>query len=335
MSRRVLIGFILLNVIVSLAVAFVLISYDRSRRPEVEPLEGPTQIIVVSETPVPGSANIKPDQYVATISAQQLTIAALNQVTPIIATAAPSSDVGEQEIAGTPILATIDPALLPPIPTDVPPGEVALDAPLDESSSTGDAAPDDGCLRYAVQAGDVIGSIAQEYGVFPGDLMTVNDLGVDDFIQIGPVLIIPNDGCTLMYTPTPAPTATNTPFPLQMRAATVTLGPTAAQANVEIVNVLGVGDVNNEAVELHNDSGSAINLEGWTLSSDGGEAVFEFPEFRMRQDSRVRIFTRQGTDTPAALYWARDDAAWQAGQTLSLSDDEGNIQATFEIAAGS
>lgn len=333
MSRRVLIGFILLNVIVSLAVAFVLISYDRSRRPEVEPLEGPTQVIIVSETPVPGSANIKPDQYVATISAQQLTIAALNQVTPIVATAAPSSDVGEQEIAGTPILATIDPALLPPIPTDIPPGEVALDAPPDGSGST-EAAPDDGCLRYTVQAGDVIGSIAQEYEVYPGDLMTVNDLGVDDFIQIGQVLIIPNEGCTLMYTPTPAPTATNTPFPLQMRAATVTLLPTAAEANVEIVDVLGVGDVNNEAVELRNDSGSAVSLEGWTLASDNGEIVFEFPEFRMQQGSRVRIFTRQGTDTPAALYWAREDAAWQAGQTLTLSDADGDVQATFEIEAG-
>ncbi|HML24483.1 MAG TPA: lamin tail domain-containing protein [Aggregatilinea sp.] len=333
MSRRVLFGFILLNVIVSLAVAFVLISYDRSRRPEVEPLEGPTQVIIVSETPVPGSANIKPDQYVATISAQQLTIAALSQATPIVATAQPSPDVGEQEISGTPILATIDPALLPPIPTDGPAGEVPVDAPLDATGET-EAAADDGCLRYTVQAGDVIGSIADEYGVFPGDLMSVNGIGVDDFIQIGQVLVIPNEGCTLMYTPTPVPTATNTPFPLQMRAATVTLGPTAAQADVEISAVLGVGDVNNEAVELHNDSGSAINLEGWTLSSDG-VAVFEFPEFRMRQDSRVRIFTRQGTDTPAALYWGRDDAAWAVGETLTLSDAEGSVQATFEIEAGS
>ncbi|WP_162910105.1 lamin tail domain-containing protein [Aggregatilinea lenta] len=331
MSRRVLIGFILLNVIVSLAVAFVLISYDRSRRPEVEPLEGPTQIVVVSETPVPGSANIKPDQYVATISAQQLTISALSQATPLVATSVPADTTTEPEIAGTPILPTIDPALLPPIPTDGPDGAVVLDAPLDETGSADTATTDDGCLRYTVQAGDVIGSIAQEYGVYPGDLMTVNDLGVDDFIQIGQVLIIPNEGCTLMYTPTPAPTATNTPFPLQMRAATVTLPPTASQADVEITDVLGIGDVNNEAVELRNNSGSAINLEGWTLSSDGSDAVFEFPEFRMQQNSRVRIFTRQGTDTPAALYWGRDDAAWETGQTLTLSDDEGDILATFVI----
>jgi len=43
MSRRVLFGFVLVNVIVSLAVAAIVVTWDRARRPQAEPLMGPTQ----------------------------------------------------------------------------------------------------------------------------------------------------------------------------------------------------------------------------------------------------------------------------------------------------
>lgn len=331
MSRRVLAGFISLNVLVSLTVAFLLITYDRAQRPDVEPLEGPTQIIVVSETPLPGSANIKPDQYAATISAQQLTIDALREVTPAPVSATEAMAVVEPGAPSTPLpLPTIDPALLPPIPTSGPAGEdaqaAALDAPADAETPV-----DDGCLRHTVAAGDVISAIAADYGVLPGLILTLNDMDENDFLQIGQVLIIPNTGCTLLYTPTPEPTATNTPFPLELRAATVTLPPTSATSDVEIVGVLNAGQVNGEAVELRNNS-APLNLEGWTLTGEDG-TTYRFPEFRMQRGSRVRVFTREGTNTPAALYWGQDRAAWTRGETITLSDADGVAQATFVVGA--
>jgi hypothetical protein len=100
MSRRVLVGFIILNVIVSLSVAVIIISYDRSRRPTVEPLEGPTQIVVVSATPVPGSENLGPEQFVSTISALQLTGTALSGATPVVLVTVATPEGGEFSAPG-------------------------------------------------------------------------------------------------------------------------------------------------------------------------------------------------------------------------------------------
>jgi LysM repeat protein len=317
MSRRILIGFLILNVIVSLSVAVIIISYDRSRRPDTELIEGPTQIVFLTTTPVPGF-DLQPAEYQATIDIQQVTINALVESAQIVAvvTATPGEGEGLAVPEATAI-ATIDPALLPSIPTDLPPGEPS-------------ATPaDDGCIRHVVESGDVIFSIAQQYGVFPGDVLLANGLGEDHILQIGDVLIIPVEGCDALYTPTPIPTPSNTPFALTQVAPTVTLPPTAANAQVVIVDVLSAGDVNTESVELRN-LGNVVNLQGWTLSNEAGD-TFLFPEFRMQQGALVRVFTRQGRNTPAALYWGRETAAWAAGQTLTLADSGGQIQVTFTV----
>ncbi|MBN1680904.1 MAG: lamin tail domain-containing protein [Anaerolineae bacterium] len=321
MSRRVLVGFIILNVIVSLAVAFIVISYDRSRRPNVEPIEGPTQIVVLTATPVPGSQDIAPDQYVGTIGALQLTMTSISgQNTPAVVVATSGGAAGPS-IADAATVATIDPALLPPIPTDPPPGTATV------------TPQDDGCLRHTVESGDVIISIAQQYGVFPGDILTANGFDENHILQIGEELLIPVEGCQALNTPTPIPSPTNTPFNLARSTVTPTeeIAPpaTAVNAQVVITDVMNWGDVNNEAVELRN-LGNALNLQSWTLTSDSGN-TFRFPEFRMQQGSLVRVYTRQGPDTPAALYWGRDTAAWREGETITLTDANGQIQATFRV----
>ena len=180
-----------------------------------------------------------------------------------------------------------------------------------------------------VESGDVIITIAQQYGVFPGDVLLANDLDENAILNIGDVLLIPVEGCNILNTPTPAPTASNTPFSLTRVAPTVTLPPTAVNAQVEIANVVFWGAVNSEAVELRN-LGNVINLQGWTLSNVAGE-TFRFPEFRMQQGSRVRVFSRQGQNTPAALYWNRERPAWADGDVVTLRDSTGQLQATFRI----
>jgi hypothetical protein len=76
--------------------------------------------------------------------------------------------------------------------------------------------------------------------------------------------------------------------------------------------------------------GSVVNLQGWTLSNERGE-TFRFPEFRMQQGSLVRIYSRQGQNTPAALYWSRETPAWNEGDTVTLTDAAGQVQATFRV----
>jgi LysM repeat protein len=316
MSRRVLVGFIFLNVIVSFAVAIVLISYDRSRRP-TEVAEGPTQIVILTATPLPGMV-LDAAEYQSTIDTQFLTMTALAQSAPVViyVTSTPSAEEGIP-VPEVTAVATIDPALLPAIPTDLPPGQPS---PTPEG---------DGCLRHIVEAGDTIIGIAQQYGVYAGDILLANGLEEDHILQIGDVLIIPVEGCAALTTPTPVPEPTNTPFSLTRTAPTVTLLPTAVNAQVEITNVQFPGDVNSETVEIRN-LGNVVNLQGWTLVNERGDSYL-FPEFRMQQGSLVRIFSRQGQNTPAALYWGRELPAWHDGETITLLDSTGQVQSTFRV----
>ncbi len=316
MSRRVLVGFIFLNVLVSFAVAIGLISYDRSRRPS-EVAEGPTQIVILTATPLPGMA-LQAAEYQSTIDTQFLTMTALAQSAPVViyVTSTPGAEEGIP-VPEVTAVATIDPALLPAIPTDLPPGQPS---PTPEG---------DGCLRHIVESGDTIIAIAQQYGVYAGDILLANGLEEDHILQIGDVLIIPVEGCAALTTPTAIPEPTNTPFSLTRTAPTVTLAATAVNAQVEITNAQFPGDVNSEAVEIRN-LGNVVNLQGWTLVNERGDS-FLFPEFRMQQGSLVRIFSRQGQNTPAALYWGRELPAWRDGETITLLDSTGQVQSTFRV----
>lgn len=325
MSRQVLAGFIVLNVVVSLLVAGIVITVDRANRSN-EPKEGPTQIVILTATPIPGLA-MQPAEYQGTIDALQLTTTALAAQANIVAvvTATPNP-AAELAIAGVTAVATIDPALLPPVPTSLPVGAAGAATVAPEV-----AVADDGCVRHVVQAGDVIISIAQQYGVYAGDIMLVNGLTEEDVtrLQIGQELIIPLPGCAALITLTPPPPPTNTPFSLTPLLPTVTLPPTAVNAQVVIAAVTDWGTVTSEAVEIRN-VGNVVNLNGWTLSNGRGD-TFRFPEFRMQQGSLVRVYSRQGQNTPAALYWGRETPAWRAGDTVTLADSTGQVQATFRV----
>ncbi|MBN2305512.1 MAG: lamin tail domain-containing protein [Anaerolineae bacterium] len=320
MSRRVLVGFIIVNVIVSLAVAVMVISYDNSRRPATEVKEGPTQIVILTATPIGGVA-MQPGEYQGTIDALQLTGTALSQSEPavVVITSTPGGPDEGIALPETTAVATIDPALLPPIPTDPPPGE----APATLEG--------DGCIRHIVQSGEVIITIAQQYGVLPGEILIANGMTEDDVtrLQIGDVLVIPVEGCDILTTPTPVPQPTNTPFELTRTSPTLTLPPTVVNAQVVIADVVEWGNVNSEAVDLRN-QGDAISLQGWTLANERGN-IFRFPEVRMQPGSRLMVFTRQGPNTPAALYWGRELPAWADGDTLTLTDSAGQVQGSFRI----
>ena len=315
MSRRVLVGFVLVNVIVSLAVALVVIQLDRAHRP-AEPVEGPTQIVILTATPLAGQL-LQPAEYQSTIDALQLTSTALAQSSArvLVVTATPA-EIGVP-VPSITAVATINPALLPAVPTDLPPG---LPSPTPVN---------DGCVRHVVEAGDTVFGIAQQYGVYPGDILIVNDMDENALLRVGDVLIIPVEGCAALSTPTPTLPPTNTPFALTRTTVPAMPAATAVNAEVVIADVANWGNVNDEVVEIRN-LGNVVNLQGWTLSNERGD-VFRFPEFRMQPNSRVLIFSRQGPNTPAALYWGRETPAWQEGETVTLADSTGQVQATFQV----
>ncbi|MCK6578286.1 MAG: lamin tail domain-containing protein [Anaerolineae bacterium] len=325
--RRIPIGYMLLTVIVTLAVTFGAMTYINSRNPQ----EGPEQIVItvpilVTATPNPDGS---PQVIIVTATPLPGTPAIVSLPTGLIETAGAG-------FATRAPAATLDQTL-------VASGGAEL-------AGTAAALPPN-CVLYTLQEGDTPFAVAQEFGVSGFDLLEVNGLTEESsvFLQIGQTLIIPLEGCELTAalleatqagaltpstTPSPSgtpPTATFTPSqsPMPSSTPTATLPATAVNAQVEIVRVVSPGALTSEGIEIRN-NGAVIDLNGWTLR-DGQGSTYTFPEQRLFQGGLVTVFTRVGDDTAIALFWDRDAAVLEPGDTLTLSDRNGRVQSTFRV----
>jgi len=221
-------------------------------------------------------------------------------------------------------------ATLPPAAEGA--GPAAEASPASSSEAPAPAAP--GCENpiHTVVSGDTISSLSIQYEVSIDDLILINqmlDPAFDpDFLYIGQELAIPLCG---VPTPTPTTAPTDTPVPTVLIPSPIPsaspLPPGAIR--VSILDVLNVGDVTSEAVEIINE-GSPIDLEDWTLTNGRGD-TFVFPSFRLFSGGKVTVYTGVGENTPIDLYWGLSEAAWQLGDVASLFDAEGELQAEFEI----
>ncbi|MCE5207997.1 MAG: lamin tail domain-containing protein [Chloroflexi bacterium] len=100
---------------------------------------------------------------------------------------------------------------------------------------------------------------------------------------------------------------------------------------IEIINVFGAGDVENEEIVLQNISQEEeIWLDGWTLTTSGGDS-YTFKSLVLNPNARVQIYTRPGHDTVNKLYWNLNTAALESGGKITLEDYEGNLRAVFSI----
>lgn len=330
MQRRGLIVFVILNVFISLGVAFAVISFFS---PQTQP---PSEVQVI------------------TVEIRVTNTRAPTQ-TPWIITVTPESPVVAQLPTGlfeTPVLADGSP--LPTIDATIIGSSLSL-------QGTATALPQ-GCILHTIKDGDTPFGIAEEYGTDGFKLMEVN--GLDDTaaaaLQIGDTLIVPLEGCSLTAAdvvrvaaeePTEEPTEEATVIaeitdeagavltdeagaPLQETptprpSPTLTLPPTAANASVSILQVIEPGDVTAEAVEIQN-TGATVNIAGWTLSDADGN-TFTFPEQLLFSNARLTVSTRTGANTPLVLFWNRDDAVWQPGDVVTLRDKNGAVQSTFRV----
>jgi hypothetical protein len=192
-------------------------------------------------------------------------------------------------------------------------------AVVDEGGS--DSAETDDCdVSHTVAAGESLGFIAEQYDVSMDDIVAATD-GLDDpnFLFVGQVLDIPVCGVA----PTEAPTVTPVPT-----LAVVTGGD---GTQIEIADILNVGDLSVEQVLIINPGSDAINLEGWSLA-DSSELVYTFSGVTVfGEGAGVIVHSGQGDDNVPDLFWRLSTPAWQSGETATLRDASGNIQATFVI----
>ena len=81
--------------------------------------------------------------------------------------------------------------------------------------------------------------------------------------------------------------------------------------------------LNHEWVELHNTSGSYINLTHWTLRDKAGH-VFTFGSYTIRPHAYVTIHTGHGTATQTDRYWDHSWYIWNnTGDTAILKNQHG------------
>ncbi len=329
MTRRALGGFVFINIVVSVVAALLIITIASPSDDNNEPPQVTRRVVVYTATTQPGV--LPPAALEGTIFALNSTIQALESQLGNGGPILPPNNGGQE----TPQPNTDN------VPSGVPtlnPTLVALaTVPINLGTSgtsgqtaEGQPTPADGCQRYTVVPGDSCSAIADRFDVSVDDLMEINGLSEACPLSVDDVLRIPGEGCKPPEAPTGTPTATNTPFVFGTFSVTNTPAPTATEADVQILQVLNAGVTSSEQVDIQNTGDAVVSLQGWTLT-DSEDNVFTFPDLLLQSGQIIRIFTRVGQNTPAALYWNLTTAVWTTGELATLTDGSGQIQSTFTV----
>jgi LysM repeat protein len=212
---------------------------------------------------------------------------------------------------------------------------------------------------HVVAGGDTVSGLSAMYDVPAEDIVAANHLANPNILQVGMELVIPLGGIPeVTSTFTPMPTPTDTPLPFEppssetatadaesAAAATAAAAPSStsvpgaspeaaeAEFQVEITDVIGVGQVEQERIVMTNSGTRLADMMGWTLS-DGDGNVYTFPSFRLwGNGSSVTVHTRVGEDgsPPSNFFWGKLTSVWSTGDEATLRDGEGNVVDTFVV----
>lgn len=199
-------------------------------------------------------------------------------------------------------------------------------AALQPDANLPEAAPDRPDV-HVVQAGETLGQISLQYDISVDALMAANGMDNPNFLAVGQELTIPADGAPL---PTAVATAaadadSALPTPLPTEPAS------EGEAQLAIARIISVGQVGLEAVELVNNGSSEASLLNWTLSDQDGNS-YTFKQITLYGGGAgITLHTATGQDSATDIFWGRDAAAWQSGDTVVLYDAAGTPQAEFQV----
>jgi LysM repeat protein len=323
MRRRSLITFIILNVLISLGVAFAVITFYNSQNPSNSPVKVITMEVRITNTVDPN----------ATVPVRIITTTPLPGSIGLLPTGVIDTTPGAPSLPEV----TVDAQALS--------GALGEDAAL---QGTATALPPN-CILHVIESGDTPFAVAEEYGADGFALMEVNGLTEQtaSSLQIGDVLIVPLEGCSLTAEQvaasrpteeevtaeaTPESTAETTAEAAAVVRPTLTLPPTATTAQLQITDVIGAGDLSKEEIYIRN-NGATINLQGWTLSDTNGN-TYTFAERSLFSQASFSLATRVGTDTARILFWNRSAPLFtEPGAVLTLRDRNGTVQSTFRVPA--
>jgi LysM repeat protein len=166
-------------------------------------------------------------------------------------------------------------------------------------------------LIHQVRSGETLGDIAEHYEVTVDELMDINGLVDADAIGAGQVIYVPDMD-------EQAPTS------LPVETENTVLG------QIEIVSVVGVGDLNSERLIIGEAGGGKHSLAGWQIL-DEDENVYSFPQATLYENGQIVLNSKAGVDNPLELFWGLTEPVWASGEMISLVDASGQEQASFQV----
>lgn len=121
---------------------------------------------------------------------------------------------------------------------------------------------------------------------------------------------------------------TFTPPPQPQR----TLQPPAdfSQPQLQIVRVVGAGDLSTEYLILRRVGTGALSLENWRIRSPNG-AEYTFPQLILYEDGAVNLHSAAGNNRVSDLYWGLTQPAWTSGSLVTLFAPDGSIHTTYVV----
>jgi len=165
---------------------------------------------------------------------------------------------------------------------------------------------------YTVTRGDRLSSIRARFGVSPNRLLELNELTDPNVVYVDQRLRIP----------------VSQQSGDASGGSAVGLPQRGLQLRIE-----NAGELAEESVRVVNDSDGAVDLQGWTLSRDGGP-IYTFSNILLLPGSGIRLNTGSGEENSINRYWGRDAAAWESGSTVVLRNSGGELIAQSTVAGG-
>jgi hypothetical protein len=159
------------------------------------------------------------------------------------------------------------------------------------------------------------------------DIIAANNLANPDVLSVGQQLVIPVNGLAAL---TPEPTAAaevTAAVPTPLAAESVEEG----EALVEISAILGVGSLDEEAVEIINTGTTQQAMQGWQLADQDGH-LYTFGQITIfGEGAGILLHTREGDSNTTDLFWGLDEPAWESGELVTLTNAENDVVVTFTV----
>jgi LysM repeat protein len=202
---------------------------------------------------------------------------------------------------------------------------------------------------YVVQPGDTLSSLALKHDIPETDIIAANQIQNPDLLPAGMALVIPVGGLPpATATRTPIPTATGTSIPFEPPSTDLTATalaeagraivtpstsqPTTGELQLEITEILGLEEVEQERVVITNTGDQVADMLGWTLADADGN-TYTFPYFRLWAGGSVTVHTRIGQDNDplSNLFWGKLEAVWSPREAATLKSAHGDVIATHTV----